>query len=119
MYSDQREKAVLASKRSLTLFSLMPLLVACIPILLLIVVITQLQWDFISMFLFTVMVYFAICMKQLFNFYKEMRPKKIYIILWILLMFVTFPFGCLIFQIANWKRKHIEIKRNTHSKKSQ
>ncbi len=78
-------------------------LVACIPILLSIITITQLQLNFLAMFLLTVGAYFAIYLKQFFIVSGETKSKLLNLMIWSLLVLAIFPFGCLIFLIINWE----------------
>ena len=104
------KKKIVSANKTIPSYRLMFLLVACIPILLSIITITQLQLNFTALLLPTVAVYFAIYIKLLFVVYGEAKLNIFNIAIWSFLVFMIFPFGCLIFLIVNWKALSSEEK---------
>ncbi len=84
---------------------LMYFLLGCSPILLWLITLTRLDLNMFAMMLFSVVIYFLIYVKQVSIVYGNVITKKIiHIIVWSVLMVVTFPFGCILFSIVNWKK---------------
>ncbi len=94
---------MLANKFSSS-YRLIYLLLGFVPLLLLIITLTKLDLNFIRMFLLTATIYIALYIIQLKVVYRKMEGYKgTKIVLWLLLAIVTFPLGCLLLLIINWK----------------
>ncbi len=81
------------------------ILVACTPMLFSMIAFNWVALDIRIMLFVTLAAYFIIFAKLIYITNDKVKSKKlIHIIIWSLVVVVTFPFGCLLFTIINRKK---------------